>query len=73
MPHPAYQNRDPNTGLTEHELATLRILKVEGKTRADVMAELGITRQRVAQLVAAIKAKGYEVPGRSYTRRADPS
>lgn len=69
MPHPAYLNRDQTTGLTEHERRCLEILKVEGGSRADVMAELGVSRQRVSQLVKAIQGKGHTVPSRQYNRR----
>lgn len=71
-PDPGYKaprkTSDEPTRLTPNEQTCFDML-TEGKTRKDVEATLGMTRQRVSQLVAQVKAKGHTVPGRRYTRR----
>lgn len=71
-PDPGYQaprkTREDPTRLTPNEQTCLQML-VEGSNRNAVAEALGVSRQRVGELVKQIKAKGHDVPSRKYTRR----
>lgn len=56
------QGKDQETGLTRQQTAVLKML-TENKTQLAVAQELGISRQRVRQIVEALWRHGYEVPG----------
>ena len=55
------QDRDPATGLTGNQRAVLDGLTKQKKTQQKISEELGISRQRVNQIVRDLKNKGYKV------------
>lgn len=56
------QDKDPVTGLTRNQREVLRGLTQDGKTQLQISEELGISRQRVNQIVRDLKQKGYKFP-----------
>lgn len=56
------QGKDKETGLTRQQTAVLNLL-TNGQTQLAVADELGISRQRVRQIVESLWRHGHEVPG----------
>ena len=56
------QGKDPSTGLTRRQGDVLRMLTEENKSQLDVANELGISRQRVRQIVEDLQRKGFQIP-----------
>jgi len=57
MVSPGYELDRDSRGLTKRERAVLRLLEKK-KSRAQIAKELGVSPQRVSQIVAALKKKG---------------
>ena len=57
------QDKDPVSGLTKNQRTVLDGLTKENKTQLQVAEELGISRQRVRQIVVDLQKKGYTIPG----------
>lgn len=55
------QGKDQETGLTRQQTAVLKML-TDGKTQLATAEELGISRQRVRQIVEALWRHGHQVP-----------
>lgn len=55
------QDKDPTTGLTKNQRAVLEGLQ-RGNTQVEIASLLGISRQRVNQIVSDLKSKGYKIP-----------
>lgn len=58
MVEPGYELDRDKLGLTKQERAVLRRLEKGGLRHADIAKELGVTRQRVSQIVASLRKKG---------------
>lgn len=71
MPEPGYHLKRDEDGLTKNERTCLNML-VGGQSRTEVADVLGISRERVRQLVKSLEAKGKTVPSRGYVRRTTP-
>lgn len=57
------QGRDPETGLTRRQADVLRMINDENLSQLDVASRLGVSRQRVRQIVEDLIKKGHEVRG----------
>jgi DNA-directed RNA polymerase specialized sigma subunit len=57
------QDRDPITRLSRRQRDVLRLMTEENKSQLEVSVELGITRQRVRQIVVTLINHGYVIPG----------
>ena len=60
MTQEGYHIGRADDGLTARERRCKELLK-EGHSRAYVAGELGVSRQRVAQLVASLTQKGHDL------------
>lgn len=57
------QNKDPKTGLTKRQTEVLTMLTDEHLSQLEVSERLGVSRQRVRQIVETLMDKGFEIPG----------
>lgn len=57
------QGRDPETGLTRRQADVLRMINDENLSQLDVASRLGVSRQRVRQIVEDLIKKGHAVRG----------
>lgn len=55
------RERDSYSGLTPRETEVLTLLR-KGKSRAEVQAALGLTKQRISALCKSIEQRGVELP-----------
>jgi DNA-binding CsgD family transcriptional regulator len=55
------QHKDEKTGLTKRQTDVLRMINDEGMTQLEVAQALGVSRQRVRQIVEDLLRKGNKV------------
>lgn len=58
---PGYAVGRDESGLTARERQVLDLLR-QGRSRADIQADLGLTKQRIGALCKSIRDKGVELP-----------
>lgn len=55
------QHKDASTGLTKRQTDVLRMINEENKSQLEVANELGVSRQRIRQIVEDLLRKGLKV------------
>ena len=55
------QHKDAATGLTKRQTDVLRMINEENKSQLEVAKELGVSRQRIRQIVEDLLRKGMKV------------